>query len=107
MSLNVRLQNEEGEELYWANITHNLAIMAKKAGIYEALWHPEQIKATKASDIIDIVDEGLQKMINSPEHYSRYDSPNGWGLYNHFIPWLEKYLQALRENPDASIKVSV
>ncbi len=107
MGLDVTLRNEEGEELYWANITHNLAIMAKRAGIYEALWHPEQIKATKASDIIDIVDEGLQKMRVDPHYYEQFNSHNGWGLYEHFVPWIEKYLQALKENPDALIEVSV
>ena len=107
MSLDVRLQNDDGDELYWANITHNLGNMADRAGIYEALWHPEQIKATKASDIIDIVDEGLQKMRVDPQYYKRFDSPNGWGIYDHFIPWIEKYLQALKENPDALIEVSV
>ena len=30
----------EKEELFSSNITHNLGKMARAAGIYDALWHP-------------------------------------------------------------------
>ncbi len=33
---------EETNEVYSANITHNLGEMADKAGIYYALWRPEE-----------------------------------------------------------------
>jgi hypothetical protein len=32
------------EEMYSANITHNLGDMASEAGIYEALWRPYRLK---------------------------------------------------------------
>ena len=97
---------EDNEEVFWANITHNLHIMAGKAGIYEALWHPEEINATKAKDIISIVEKGLADMRRRPSYYLMFDSPNGWGTYEDFVPWIERYLEALKKYPEAEIEVS-
>ncbi len=106
MSLDVRL-TENGEEVYWANITHNLTDMAAEAGIYKELWSPEEIGATHARDLIGSVGIGLQKMIDDPAKYEAHNSPNGWGLYEHFVPWITKYLEACNAHPDAEIYVSV
>lgn len=35
--------SEESNEVYSANITHNLGRMAAEAGIYEALWRPGEL----------------------------------------------------------------
>ena len=100
-------ENEfETECVFDANITHNLNKMADAAGIYEACWRPEEIGATKASDIIPILEKGFEDMKTRPEHYKQFDSPNGWGLYIHFLPWVESYLNACRKYPDAIIEVS-
>lgn len=112
MSLDVYLIDpnlEEGDDnqLYWANITHNLHKMAKEAGIYLALWHPEDLGAKHAKDIIEIVDKGLIDMIRRPGHYQKFNSSNGWGSYWDFIPFVVKYLMALKEHPEAIIEVSV
>jgi hypothetical protein len=39
-------------EVYSANITHNLGKMADEAGVYEALWRPEEIGVKTAFDLI-------------------------------------------------------
>jgi hypothetical protein len=44
MSLDVRLEDENGRELYW----HNLTKMAGTAGLYDCLWRPEEIGITTA-----------------------------------------------------------
>lgn len=114
----------ENEQLYWANITHNLGKMADEAGIYEALWRPyrlhkdykhfdiyedeidfEQSVTIYAKDIIDIVEKGLKKLIDKPDYYSKFNSPNGWGTYENFVPWIKKYLEALKEYPESKILV--
>ena len=97
---------EQEEQVYWANITHNLGEMADKAGIYKALWRPEEINAEKAKDIIEIVEVGLTDLKNRPEYFKQFNSPNGWGMYKHFVPFVEEYLKALKENPEANIEVS-
>lgn len=100
-------ENEfETECVFDANITHNLSKMADAAGIYEACWRPEEIGATKASDIIPILEKGFEDMKARPDYFKQFDSENGWGLYIHFLPWVESYLNACREYPDAIIEVS-
>jgi hypothetical protein len=110
MSLDVYLNDPtatyETDSLYWANITHNLGEMADKAGIYKALWRPEEIGAKYAKDIIEIVEKGLADLKARPEYFEQFNSPNGWGMYKHFVPFVEKYLEALKEYPDAEIYIS-
>ena len=88
------------------NITHNLAKMADKAGIYEAIWRPEEIGATRAIHIIELVKDGIKKLEKDPEYFRQFDAKNGWGTYNQFIPWLKRYLEGLEENPDSIIEIS-
>lgn len=99
-------EHEEQEMLYDANITHNLGEMADKAGIYRALWRPEEIGAKYAKDIIEVVKKGLANLKASPEYFENFNSPNGWGMYKHFVPFVSEYLDALKEYPNAEIKVS-
>lgn len=84
------------------NITHNLGDMWREAGVYEALYKSE---GKKASEIVNALEYGVQTMKDNPPRFKRHDSPNGWGLYVHALPWLEKVLQACRDNPELTIRV--
>jgi hypothetical protein len=114
----------ENEELFWANITHNLGKMADAAGIYEALWHPyrlhkdykhfdiddeeynfEDSVTIYAKDISDIIETGLSKMKDDPDYFIKFNSPNGWGSYENFVPWIERYLEALKKYPESKVIV--
>lgn len=115
---------ERKEDVYSANITHNLGKMAAEAGIYEALWRPYRLKPgydipeddhkaqweyednnpVRAYEIIPIIEKGLEDMIARPAHYKTFDSSNGWGLYKHFVPFIEKYLEALKEYPESFVE---
>jgi len=94
------------EQLYEANITHNLGKMAVEAGIYKALWRPEEIEAVYAKDIIGLLKSGLKKLKGNPEFYKSFNSYNGWGMYEHFVPFVENYLNACMEHPEAIIDIS-
>jgi hypothetical protein len=96
----------EGEELYSANITHNLGSMAEEAGIYKHLWRPEELGITTAKELIEPLKAGLQLLKDKPEHFEKFNATNGWGLYKHFVPFVEKYLNACEEYPEAQIGVS-
>jgi len=97
---------DETECVYSANITHNLGEMATVAGIYKALWRPEEINCIIASDIIPSLTSGLADLKANPEQFKKYDSPNGWGVYDDFIPFVEDYLNACIQYPNAIIEVS-
>ncbi len=105
MSLNVELW-EKGERVYDANITHNLGRMASACGVYHACWRPEEIHCKKAKHIAPLLKVGIRLLREYPEHYHTFDSENGWGTYEHFLPWLSSYLIACDAHPEARIKVS-
>jgi hypothetical protein len=114
------------EEMYSGNITHNLGEMAGEAGIYEALWRPHKLKegynipendhhaeyeyecstTTLSAEIIPIIEKGLKFLKNRPKYFEKFNSPNGWGMYEHFVPFVENYLNALKEYPEAEIIIS-
>jgi hypothetical protein len=88
---------------YTSNITHNLGTMAAAAGIYEHLWRPDEIGITKAKDLIAPLVKGLALLKSDPRHFEKYDAPNGWGKYEHFIPFVEEYLEACKNYPESNV----
>ena len=99
-------ENEiETNYVFSSNITHNLGGMADKAGIYYACWRPEEIGCKFAKDIIQLLEKGLSDMKRRPEYYKQFNSPNGWGVYDNFVPWIEEYLEACKKYPEAEIEV--
>lgn len=121
---------QENECLYDSNITHNLNTMAEKAGIYKALWRPYQLDSRYnkedfenprdhqkeyefenscvivASRIIPLLEKGLKKLRSKPKYFEKFNSSNGWGLYEHFVPFVEEYLESCKKYPEAIVKVS-
>ncbi len=106
MSLDVSLHAPRMTEVFDANITHNLGEMAQAAGIYKHLWRPEEVGASKAHHLIEPLREGLERLKSDPPKYAAFNATNSWGTYDQFVPWVEKYLNACIENPDADISVS-
>jgi hypothetical protein len=126
MSLDVIIKDNEGNTLYEGNVTHNLAVMAKKCGVYEAIWRPymtlntyysslknfscyedelefESSSVIKSWQIIELIEKGLEEIKGNEEYYSKFDSVNGWGTYKDFLPFVEKYLEALKQYPKGII----
>lgn len=95
------------ESVYDANITHNLNKMAEAAGVYMHLWRPSEIGITKASQLIDPLSKGLKKLHDNPEYYKTFEASNGWGLYEHFVPFVEQYLEACIDYPHAIVHASI
>lgn len=102
----VSRQEQESNTVFSSNITHNLTGMAEAAGIYLACWRPEEMGATKAKDIIGLLATGLAALKADPAHFQQFNAKNGWGMYEHFVPWVEEYLAACKANPDAMIRIS-
>lgn len=96
----------ETDEVYSANITHNLNTMAGEAGIYEHLWRPDEINITKAKELIEPLRQGLHNLKSEPERYKKFNPENGWGSYDGLVKFVENYLNACYEYPDADVEVS-
>lgn len=106
MSLDVILTATRPTTVYSKNITHNLAEMADKAGIYEHLWRPDEIGITKASELIEPLYKGLVLLKSDPDRFKAFNPSNGWGNYNSLVQFVEDYLAACQEDPDAEVSVS-
>ena len=106
MSLDVWLTNEQSVEVFDGNITHNLTKMAKEAGIYFALWRPEEVFIEKAWELVHPLSKGFRTLCSDPEHFRTLNPTNGWGTYDHFIEFVGNYLLACIAFPDADINVN-
>lgn len=100
------LAGGEAGEVYHANITHNLGRMAAEAGLYQALWHPDEIGATHAHLLIFPLEAGLARLRSDPKHYRALNPSNGWGTYEGLVRFVEGYLAACVEWPQAEVRVS-
>lgn len=89
------------------NITHNLGLMASKAGIHDIVWHPNSSGIDTAGQLIEPLTRAIEDMKARPEYYRRFDSPNGWGTYDDFVPWLDELLENCKRYPQALLETSV
>ena len=93
--------------LWQANYTHNCNTMAEAAGIYQHVWRPEELLEVKtASDLVEPLRAGIQRMEAEPQKFKALNPANGWGSYDTFLPWLKEYLAACMEYPKAKIYAS-
>jgi hypothetical protein len=92
-----------GQEIFSANITHNLMPMWKKAGVLDALYKSD---GERASDYIEALRAGVADFEKNYAEYEKLNAPNGWGLAEHALPWLKRVLAAFEQNQDATIRVS-
>ena len=92
--------------VHTSNITHNLGGMAQEAGIYRHLWHPEDLLINTAGELIGPLNAGLVLLRAEPERFKKLNPDNGWGSYEGFITFVEEYLRACEEYPNAKISVS-
>lgn len=97
---------QEMDDVYSRNITHNLAKMAEAAGIYQQLWRPDEIEITNARELIKPLEEGLSRLLSDPESFKKLNPPNGWGSYDGLVSFVQDYLQACKDHPNATVYVS-
>lgn len=96
----------ESDEVFHANITHNLNTMADAAGIYYALWRPDEVGFTKAQHLIEPLRDGLKRLKENPGEFQKFNPANGWGSYDGLVGFVERYLAACEEYPEADVRVS-
>jgi len=109
MSLDVYLDTKKcptcgnSERVFSQDTTHNHRSMAGEAGICEVVWHPNENGVSVARELIEPLRKAILMMKADPERFKKHNAANGWGSYEHFLPWLEKYLAACEEHPDAEV----
>ena len=106
MSLDVYLEARRMCDVHTGNVTHNLLPMAREAGLAEALWYPVENGLDSAEKLIPILESGLSLLGSDPARFRQLNPENGWGDYNGLIKFVESYLSACKDNPDAVVSVS-
>ena len=91
------------EEVFYANTTHNLMQMANAAGLYDPIWDGSVV----AKDLIAPLEAGIKWLKENRQEAESYNASNGWGTYEDFLPWVERYLEACKKYPEATISVSL
>ena len=103
MSLDIHLPARVITDVFSANITHNLNKMADAAGLYQVIWHPEELDFTEAKQLIKPLKVGLELLKSDPDKFRAFNPPNGWGDYVTLVDFVEKYLAACIAWPKAAI----
>lgn len=110
MSLDISLysKNAQGNEseVWGGNITHNLNDMARKAGLYEVMWRPDQNGVEIGMDAIDTLVSGMKYMILNKKELENFNQENGWGTYEELYTIASEYLLYCWKYPNARIEVS-
>ncbi len=106
MSLDVYLTATKPTIVYSGNVTHNLGAMAKEAGLYWVLWRPDECGITKAGQLIEPLKAGLSVLLRNREDMQKLNPRNGWGDYDGFVDFVSRYLDACKENPEATVDAS-
>lgn len=97
--------DDVSDEVYSANITHNLGKMAAEAGVYDCCWRPDEHGITHARQLIEPLRAGIAAMEADPPRFEKLNPSNGWGHYEGLLSWLKQYLRAAEQYPDAEISV--
>lgn len=105
MSLDVWLKCDGVEVFEW-NITHNLRLMAERAGIAEQLWRPDCNGWSQASQIMGALMLGIDQLIKRKDEMQDLNPENGWGDYDGLLKFACEYASACFKYPSATIGVS-
>lgn len=89
-------------EVFTANITHNLNRMWQLAGCYEVLYGSHEKTVVEITPAITVA---VDYMLEHPDECRKLDASNGWGTYEHALPWLQKTLWACQRFPKATVRV--
>ena len=65
-----------------------------------------QLNEMECSKAIPILEQGIKKMTDSPEHYKKMEPDNGWGTYDGALNVFKTLLEWCRECPLAMIVIS-
>lgn len=107
MSWDISLINNN-QEVFDTNITRNLSDMICAANLFQVLYEPSSMGASRAKDITPALEEGIRELENYPEHFEGFEisTRRKSGSYQQLVKHLRDYHQACVKYPDALIEVT-
>lgn len=106
MSLDIYITATVPTRVFDCNITHNLAPMARAAGLYDAMWTPKESGFARAGDLRAALAAGIRAMHTDPQRFQAMNPANGWGDYNGLLGAACDLLRACEKYPEAEITTS-
>ncbi len=88
------------EEPYSWSYTQNCAEMWRVAGADLAAFHQRL-----AAECEPLLREAIKKLRRWPSFFRSMNPKNGWGSYDTLIPMLESLANAMRDAPQATVRV--
>lgn len=86
-----------------SNITWNLREMIVRSTGLE--WRNEENNGL-VKDVIPHIQKGLAELVNHPEKYKKYESPNGWGTIKGCKRFFSEIINAYEELPPELKKIA-
>lgn len=74
-----------------------------EGGAYEIA---KTLPTVYARDLIPSMESGLAALKADPARFKALNPENGWGSYEGLVEFVEQYLAACKESPDAQVEVS-
>lgn len=96
---------EAPDEAWHGNLTHNLAPMARACGLYVCCWEPETHGIATAAQLQAPLQQGLARLRRERAALVLLQPVNGWGTYDDLVAFVEEYLRACEQWPEASVRV--
>jgi hypothetical protein len=89
-----------GDQVFAWNYTSNMAGAWWEAGADLYGFHGK--RAGRCAGVLRVA---VGDMVSRPEHYLRFNSPNGWGSMATLVPALRELLEAMEKHPNAVVSV--
>ena len=83
------------------NYTYNCYEMWDAAG-----FRMREFDGKRAGDCASILGDALAVLAADRQRFETFNPPNGWGSYESSLERLGQLLRAMREYPDATVRVS-
>lgn len=93
------------KQLFRGTITHNLITIAEACGLYKVVWNPEEHGIEIARHMEFPLMDGLDELIGNEDKYRALQPENGFGTYDGFVKFIQRYLEACKEYPHAIVRV--
>ena len=89
--------------VYEGSISSFFGEMAVEAGVYQPVWYPEDNGIKKASQLIDRLRAGVNRMESRQKHFRQWNGRNDWETSDRFRQFLTEYLHACERHPEADV----
>lgn len=95
----------EVEAVFEGEVSADLVPIAKKAGIYQHVWHPDELKISRAKELISPIENAIKDMDADMPAFEALNGDDEFGTAKNLKEFLGIYLDACNTYPKAHVRV--